>query len=385
MKARELFAFDKPVAISAVLLSLVGLLFIYSASSYSAELEFGDAFRYVKTQAVALPLGVACMLALSRVSPEKLMKWSPAVYIAGLAMLAAVFIPGLGVESYGATRWLDLGIVTVQPSELAKFAMVMMLARIAATRGADTFPRLLLLLGAGGAVCVLIMLEPNMSVTVCAAGAVFAVAFVAGARGRHLAVVLVPALAAAVCLVLAEPYRVRRLLAFLDPWQSPLDEGYQLIQSYYALGAGGLFGVGLFSSRQKYLFLPFAESDFILSVIGEETGLFGVLALLVPFAVITVRGIRIARLARDRYSSYLAAGVTALIALQTLVNVGVVCGALPPTGLPLPFVSAGGTSLVANLAATGMLLSVSRGTEKPFLTLKELRGAPTAKLQGGRA
>ena len=376
MKARELFAFDKPVAISAVLLSLVGLLFIYSASSYSAELEFGDAFRYVKTQAVALPLGVACMLALSRVAPEKLMKWSPAVYIAGLAMLAAVFIPGLGVENYGAT---------VQPSELAKFAMVMMLARIAAKRGADTFPRLLLLLGAGGAVCVLIMLEPNMSVTVCAAGAVFAVAFVAGARGRHLAVVLVPALAAAVCLVLAEPYRVRRLLAFLDPWQSPLDEGYQLIQSYYALGAGGLFGVGLFSSRQKYLFLPFAESDFILSVIGEETGLFGVLALLVPFAVITVRGIRTARLARDRYSSYLAAGVTALIALQTLVNVGVVCGALPPTGLPLPFVSAGGTSLVANLAATGMLLSVSRGTEKPFLTLKELRGVPAAKVQGGRA
>lgn len=373
MKAREFFRFDKTLAAAAMVLSLVGVLFIYSASSYSAQIQFGDAFHYVKTQGVALVLGVALMLVLSRVPSATLMKWSPLVYAAGLVALALVFVPGLGVESYGAKRWLNLGFFTVQPSEYAKFGTVMFLARLAAKRGVHTFPRLLLYLAAGGAVCVLLLLEPNMSITVCVAAAVFATAFVSGAKPRHLAVVLLPVLVAAVALVFSEPYRVRRLLAFIDPWESPLDEGYQLIQSYYALGAGGLFGVGLFNSRQKYLFLPFAESDFILSVIGEETGLFGVLALLIVFGVVIARGIVIARRATDRYSCYLAAGITAVIALQTVVNVAVVCGAVPPTGLPLPFVSAGGTSLTACLAAVGMLLSVSRSSSAVFLTAGDLK------------
>lgn len=373
MSARDFFRFDKTLAAAALVLSLTGVLFVYSASSYSAQLQFGDAFHYVKTQGIALVLGVALMLILSRVPTDVLSKWSPAVYIAGLALLAAVFIPGLGVESYGAKRWLNVGFFTVQPSEYAKFGTVMLLARLAAKRGVHTFPRLLLYLAAGGATCVLLILEPNMSITVCVAAVVFATAFVAGAKPKHMAVILVPVAVAAVVLLFSEPYRVRRLLAFLDPWESPLDEGYQLIQSYYALGAGGLFGVGLFNSRQKYLFLPFAESDFILSVIGEETGLFGVLALLAVFGVVIVRGAVIARRATDRYSCYLATGITAVIAVQTLVNVAVVCGAVPPTGLPLPFVSAGGTSLTACLAAVGMLLSVSRSSNAAFLTADNLR------------
>lgn len=384
MSARDFFRFDKTLAAAALVLSLAGVLFIYSASSYSAELQFGDSLHYVKTQGVALVLGVALMLVLSRVPSRTLAKWSPAVYIAGLALLAAVFIPGLGVESYGAKRWLNLGFVTVQPSEYAKFGTVMLLARLAAKRGVHTFPRLLLYLAAGGATCVLLIIEPNMSITVCVAAVVFATAFVAGAKPRHMAIILVPVAVAAVVLLFSEPYRVRRLLAFLDPWESPLDEGYQLIQSYYALGAGGLFGVGLFNSRQKYLFLPFAESDFILSVIGEETGLFGVLALLAVFGVVIVRGAVIARRATDRYSCYLATGITAVIAVQTLVNVAVVCGAVPPTGLPLPFVSAGGTSLTACLAAVGMLLSVSRSSNAAFLTADNLREYDEQKRRGDK-
>ena len=380
MKIGEFFRFDKTLAAAAVFLSLLGILFIYSASSYSADLQFGDSLHYVKTQAIALVLGVALMLVLSRVPSATLCKWSPAVYIAGLALLAAVFIPGLGVESYGAKRWLHLGFFTVQPSEYAKFGTVMLLARLSAKRGVNTFPRLLFYLAAGGAVCVLLLLEPNMSITVCVAAVVFATAFVAGAKPKHLAVILVPVFIAAVVLVLSEPYRVRRLLAFLNPWESPLDEGYQLIQSYYALGAGGLFGVGLFNSRQKYLFLPFAESDFILSVIGEETGLFGVLAVLAVFGTVVVRGVIIARRATDRYSCYLATGITAVIAVQTLVNVAVVCGAVPPTGLPLPFVSAGGTSLTACLAAVGMLLSVSRSSNAAFLTVGDVKDYSVKKL-----
>ena len=367
MKAREFFAFDKPLAVTAVVLSAIGLLFIYSASCYSAELTYGDPFRYVETQAVALVLGVTAMLALSFLRPEKLQKAAAPLFLLGIALLAAVFIPGLGVESYGAKRWLDLGFFTVQPSEYAKYAMAVFLAAFAAKRGVHTFPRALFFLASAGVVCLLLLMEPNMSVTLCVGAAAFALLFAAGAKPSHLIVVLVPVVICGVALVVAEPYRVRRLLAFLDPWASPLDEGYQLIQSYYALGSGGLFGVGLFASRQKYLFLPFAESDFILSVIGEETGFFGVLGVLLLFAVAVTRGALIAVRARDRFSCYTAAGITALLGVQVLMNAAVVCGAVPPTGLPLPFVSSGGTSLVCSFAAVGVLLAVSRYSEGAFL------------------
>lgn len=367
MKAREFFAFDKPLAVTAVVLSGIGLLFIYSASCYSAELTYGDPFRYVETQAVALVLGVTAMLALSFLRPEKLQKAAAPLFLLGIALLAAVFIPGLGVESYGAKRWLDLGFFTVQPSEYAKYAMAVFLAAFAAKRGVHTFPRALFFLASAGVVCLLLLMEPNMSVTLCVGAAAFALLFAAGAKPSHLIVILVPVVICGVALVVAEPYRVRRLLAFLDPWASPLDEGYQLIQSYYALGSGGLFGVGLFASRQKYLFLPFAESDFILSVIGEETGFFGVLGVLLLFAVAVTRGALIAVRARDRFSCYTAAGITALLGVQVLMNAAVVCGAVPPTGLPLPFVSSGGTSLVCSFAAVGVLLAVSRYSEGAFL------------------
>ena len=381
MKREGFFSFDKPLALSAAVLSCIGLLFIYSASSYSAELQYGDAFRYVETQAVALALGVAAMFAVSFVRPERIKKYSFVLFAVGVALLAAVFVPGFGVESYGAKRWINLGFFTVQPSEYAKFAMVAFLAAFAAKKGVGTFPRALVFLATAGLVCLLLLLEPNMSVTICVGAAAFVLLFAAGAKPTHLAVILVPVAALGIALIVAEPYRVRRLLAFLDPWSSPLDEGYQLIQSYYALGSGGLFGVGLFNSRQKYLFLPFAESDFILSVIGEETGFFGVLGVLALFAVIIVRGTLIAARARDRYSCYLAAGITALLALQTLMNVAVVCGAIPPTGLPLPFVSAGGSSLVCYFAAVGALLSVSRYSSGVFLgPLAERTGAPAAAM-----
>lgn len=381
MKREGFFSFDKPLAVSAAVLSCMGLLFIYSASSYSAELQYGDAFRYVETQAVALALGVAAMFAVSFVRPERIKKYSFVLFAVGVALLAAVFVPGFGVESYGAKRWINLGFFTVQPSEYAKFAMVAFLAAFAAKKGVGTFPRALVFLATAGLVCLLLLLEPNMSVTICVGAAAFVLLFAAGAKPTHLAVILVPVAALGIALIVAEPYRVRRLLAFLDPWSSPLDEGYQLIQSYYALGSGGLFGVGLFNSRQKYLFLPFAESDFILSVIGEETGFFGVLGVLALFAVIIVRGTLIAARARDRYSCYLAAGITALLALQTLMNVAVVCGAVPPTGLPLPFVSAGGSSLVCYFAAVGALLSVSRYSSGVFLgPLAERTGAHAAAM-----
>ncbi len=353
---------DNVLMLVAILLSALGMVFIYSASSYSASVQVGDAFHYVKTQSLALVLGIFAMIALSFVDTNAIRKISPLLYVIGLVLLALVFVPIIGVESYGAKRWLNLGFFTIQPSEYAKFFMVMAIARFACRRDISKFSNVLCILAIGGVVCVLLILEPNMSITMCAVAVIFIMLFALGAKIQHLILLVIPVIIGAVVLIIVEPYRMQRLLAFLDPWQSPLEEGYQLIQSYYALGSGGLFGVGLFNSRQKYLFLPFAESDFILSVIGEETGLIGIAFIMSLFLVIAIRGVRIARHARDRYSCYLALGITAVTTVQALLNMAVVCGAIPPTGLPLPFMSAGGSSLVAYLGAVGILLSISRNS-----------------------
>lgn len=353
---------DYTLAIVAILLSLSGLVFIYSASCYSAKVQTGDAFRYVKTQAVALAIGALLSVLVSNVKSSTLKKLSPFLYLVGLALLGMVFLPVIGVESYGAKRWLNLGFFTIQPSEYAKFFMVMAIAAYASERDMSKFSNLLFVLFAGGAICILIMLEPNMSITMCVVAVIFVMLFASGAKIKHLLLFIVPVIAGAVALILVEPYRMQRLLAFVDPWKSPLEEGYQLIQSYYALGSGGLFGVGLFQSRQKYLFLPFAESDFILSVVGEEAGIFGIAVIMLLFFVFAKRGLKIAKEASNRYSCYLALGITAVTSVQALINMAVVCGAIPPTGLPLPFMSAGGSSLVAYLCAVGVLEGIAKNS-----------------------
>lgn len=356
----EVFAFDKPLAIAVLILSLLGILFIYSASNYSANVQLGDAYHYVKTQAIALFVGILTMFGLSFFDVKKLKKYALPLYIVGLILLALVFLPVLGVESYGAKRWLNLGFFTIQPSEYTKFFMVMLIASFMSKHDMSKFKNVCVVLVLGGLVALLLILEPNMSITMCVVAVLFAMLFFGGIKGGHLVLLIVPVIVGAVLLVLVEPYRMKRLLAFVDPWESPLEEGYQLVQSYYALGSGGLFGVGIGNSRQKYLFLPFAESDFILSIIGEETGLFGVLVIMLLFLFVAYRGIKIAKYAKTRFACYLAYGIVAVLAVQTLLNFAVVCGAIPPTGLPLPFMSAGGSSLVAYMAAMGILLSISR-------------------------
>lgn len=357
---RKIIDFDISLGLVAILLSAIGLVFIYSASSYSADVQLGDSFHYVKTQGLALFVGILFMVGMTFVDLRKVKKVALPIYIVSLVLLGLVFLPVLGVESYGAKRWLNLGFFTIQPSEYAKFGMVIMLAKVMADKGADTFPKLMLLFLIGGVVALLLILEPNMSITICVVLVLVLMIFVGGAKFKHLIAIGLPVLVAGVALIFSEPYRIRRLLAFVDPWASPLDEGYQLIQSYYALGSGGLFGVGIGNSRQKYLFLPFAESDFILSVIGEEIGFVGILLVVALFLFIVVKGWMVAVRAKDRFSSHLATGITAVLAVQTALNIAVVCGAIPPTGLPLPFVSAGGSSLVAYLMAIGLLMNVSR-------------------------
>lgn len=349
-----------PLVAIAVGLSLFGLLMQYSASGYAALTRYGDEFFYLKKQSVALIAAVACMLFFSRVEPRLLAKLSPVFLVVSIGLLAALFIPGLGVEMYGATRWLDLGIVTVQPSETAKFALVLFMASVLAEKREIGFGRFALCAFAAASVCVLIMLEPNMSIAVLVALVAMFMLFVCGVRLKWFAALSVPAVAGAVLLIVAEPYRLKRLLAFLDPWASPLGEGYQLIQSYYALGSGGMFGVGLFNSRQKYLFLPFAESDFVFSVVGEELGFVGCVAVIAAFCALIWYGFRTASRAEDAFSAFAAAGLTSVIAFQTLLNIAVVTGSIPPTGLPMPFLGYGGSSLVTFCSAVGMIDSIAR-------------------------
>ena len=282
--------------------------------------------------------------------------------IAPIILLLLVFIPGVGKSNYGATRWIGVGGVTIQPSELAKYGFVIFASAYMSENMGEmrTFKGVLPVLVAGGVICVLIILEPNMSVTMCVGLLMLAMLFLGGMKMKHFLWIFIPALSLVPILIIAEPYRLSRLSAFLDPWEEPRGEGYQLIQSLYALGNGGWFGTGLFKSRQKYRFLPFAESDFILSIIGEELGFIGIIVLFSVSVLLIFRGIKTAKEADDFFSFLLASGITLVYGIQTVLNALVVSGSIPPTGLPLPLVSAGNTSLIVTMASMGVLYAISK-------------------------
>ena len=360
---RKALVADKILLLTALTLALFGILMQYSASSYIALNQTGDAFYYVKKQAVALVVALVAAFAASRIKFEILKKFSLALLVVSAVLLALVFVPGLGVEKYGATRWLNLGFTTFQPSELAKFALMIFIASNLSERSSARFRDMIGILLATLAICALVMLEPNMSITVCIGICVLLMLYIGGCGLKQFAGMAIPVVVAIPLLILAEPYRLKRLLAFIDPWASPLGEGYQLIQSYYALGSGGWFGLGLFNSRQKYMFLPFAESDFIFAVIGEELGLIGCIFVIALFCVLIWRAVVIASKAVNRFQTYVAAGVGIVIAVQTLLNIAVVSGSIPPTGLPMPFISSGGSSLVVFAAAVGLLEGIARNSQ----------------------
>ena len=281
-------------------------------------------------------------------------------------LLILVFVPGFGVQSYGANRWVNLLGISIQPSEIAKFALVLFLAYYLSEKHdkIKTFKGLLPPLCVAGVLCVLVIIEPSMSVTMCLGMVTLLMLIIGGMSKKHTLLFSSMAAAGVPLLILAEPYRLKRLFAFLNPWASPQGEGFQLIQSLYSLGNGGFFGVGLFNSRQKYLFLPFAESDFIFSIIGEELGFCGCCLLMVAYFSLVWLLFKIGLNAKDRFGCLLACGIGIVIAVQTLLNIAVVTGSIPPTGLPLPFISSGGTSVAVFMGAIGIALNVCRQSQK---------------------
>lgn len=343
-------------------LAIFGCIMVYSASSYIANYRYSNPYFYLTKQIIGAVLGIVAMFVCTFVNYQKLKKLKWWVVIISAVLLALVFIPGIGVENYGAKRWLNLGFFTIQPSEFAKFALVLFSAAYLSDNyeKIGKFKTLLPVLGVGLGFCLLVILEPNMSITMCIGFIMLFMLFVGGTKMKHFVWLGIPAACAVPALIIVEPYRVQRFMAFLNPWASPQAEGFQLIQSLYSLGSGGLFGVGLGNSRQKYMFLPFSESDFIFSIIGEELGLFGAILTLIVFAVLIYLLISVARNAKDRFGALLVLGVASVIAIQVILNVCVVSGLIPPTGLPLPFISAGSTSLIVFMAAVGLCLNVAR-------------------------
>ncbi len=352
--------FDYILLVAVLVLVAIGLIFVYSASMYSAQATYGNQYFFISKQLVGALVGVVVMVALTFVKIDVVKRFWIVGVVASILLLALVFVPGIGVENYGARRWIGFGSFTIQPSEIAKFAYVLFCATLMSKIDMSKLKNCIWPVVVGGVFCLLIIAEPNMSITMCMAMLMVIMLFIGGMKAKNFLLLLVPLALAVPLLILAEPYRLQRLLAFIDPWASPKGEGYQLIQSLYALGGGGWFGVGLFNSRQKYRFLPFAESDFILSVIGEEIGLVGCLFVFALYLVVILRGVRIAINCKDKFTCYLSSGICAVIAVQTALNFAVVTGSIPPTGLPLPFISYGGTSLVVFMGAVGVLLNISR-------------------------
>ncbi|MCI7736196.1 MAG: putative lipid II flippase FtsW [Clostridiales bacterium] len=362
---------DKTVVTIMALLLVLGLITLFSATYYQRAAS-GDALSAVKKQLIGIALGAAACLVLSRV-PYRVYR-EPRVTLALLALsallLVLVIIPGIGVSINGSRRWLSLFGLSMQPSELAKYAMVIFMAG-ALDRRAEVLHSLL-----GGvlpmllvpAVMFLLILEqPNLStggsILICA----LIMLFCAGLKKRHMALLSVMGLGVGAFYAWSAPYRRERLLSFRDPFAKMSDEGYQLSQSLIALGSGGLLGMGLGQGRQKFAYLPYPESDFIFAIIGEDFGLLGCTAVLALFAAFVFAGLRVSLSCRDRYGCLLGAGITSMIGMQAFINMGVVTGILPTTGLPLPFFSAGGTSITMIMAAVGILLNISRGSGRALV------------------
>jgi cell division protein FtsW len=340
----------------------VGLIMVLSASSVSSFAQSGDSFRYLQRQALYAVVGVAALLLTSRMRYEVWRKLSIPFLVVTIGMLGLVLSPSAGVEAYGASRWFELGPLTLQPSEIAKLAMVVFAAVVLTRKwgklddvGHLVVPLLPVLL----LVCGMVMIQPDLGTTVIIAGTVLLMLFAAGVRLRYLFASAIVGSAVALGLIMSADYRRVRFLSFLHPWQDAKNSGYQLVQSLIALGSGGLTGVGLGASRQKWQYVPNAHTDFIFSILGEELGLIGEIVVLVAFGALILAGIRIAAQAKDVFGRLLAAGIVSWLGLQTLVNLGAVTGLLPITGVPLPLVSYGGSSLVVSLAGVGVLVNIA--------------------------
>ncbi|ACB84886.1 stage V sporulation protein E [Natranaerobius thermophilus] len=348
----------------AVTLILVafGLVMVFSSSAIISQVQRDDTYFFLRRQAFWAVLGIIGMYVTSKINYWKWKLLATPIIIINFILLLAVFIPGLGVQVYGAERWLGIAGLTIQPSEFTKIALVIFVATYLTSRknSVQDIRTLMVALGAMGISCGLILLQPDMGTAVAVAGSALLIIFVAGMKISHMLVLGCAIVPATIALVFSEDYRRKRFLSFLDPWEDQLESGYQIIQSLYALGPGGLIGAGLGRSRQKFFYLPEPHNDFIFAVIGEELGFLGASLVIILFFVFIWRGFKIAMHSPDMFGALMATGITAMVGLQAFMNIGVVTASMPVTGINLPLISAGGSSLLFTLSSIGILLNISK-------------------------
>lgn len=357
------------VSLAATLVSLIafGVVMVYSASAVYADRMYGDGMHFLVRQTIYASVALVVLAASSRIDIKLLRRFTYPILLVAILLMLAVAL-GFGRSAGGATRWIRLGPVNVQPAELAKLSMVLWLAHSLAKKAHRVrsfsigfLPHVLVM----GLLMVLCLAQPDFGSAVMIALLTFVVLFAAGAKAGYLMGGLLVALPIGYAAIASSPYRMRRITAFLEPFEHRQGAGYQITESLMAFGSGGWAGVGLGDGRQKLLFLPEAHTDFVSAIVGEELGFIGVAALCMAFAWVVLRGLRAAWRCDDEYASYLAAGMTLFVGLQAFTNLAVALGLLPTKGLALPFVSYGGSSLLVNAAAAGLVLNVSRFAVEP--------------------
>ena len=357
------YDYDPILLISVLLLLGIGLVAVYSASSILAEARFGDHYFYLKRQAVYCLFGILLMIAAKNIN---YLVYRKLVYVflgTSLLLLVLLLIPGLGFKVGGAQRWFRLGFISLQPSEAAKLSLAIFMA-YSMSKNFDqmrTFlngllPHLLV----GSIFVALILLQPDLGTAVIIGMWMLILLFVGGVHLGHLFLLLGLTTPIVFYLISQSAYRLNRWWAFLNPWEDPQGFGFQIIHSFLAFGSGGLFGVGLGNSKQKLFYLPEPHTDFVAAIIAEEAGFIGISILIILFALIVIRGIKIALKAPELFGTYLALAISCMLAVQVIVNMGVVMALLPTKGLTLPFVSYGGSSLVISLLGMGILMNISR-------------------------
>jgi cell division protein FtsW len=383
----ERTGYDRILMIPALILVVFGIVMVYSSSNLIAIRRYGASFYFLKNQIIWAVTGITGMLVAMNFDYKRLRRLSLPMIIISVLLLIAVLIPHIGTEVNGAKRWVRFIGLSFQPSELAKLTMIITISAYIAKRANRMedfvygfFPPVVLL----GLFQMLIMLQPDMGTAIAMGVMVLTLLFIGGVRIPHILSLTIPLIPFIVKILFNAGYRKKRLIAFIDPWSDPTGAGFQVIQSLLALGSGGLFGLGLGEGKQKLFFLPEPHTDFIYSLIGEELGFVGASLVIFLYLLILWRGVRIAIRIDDPFGRSLATGLTFMIGIQALINLGVVTGLLPPKGLPLPFVSFGGTALLMNMVGLGILLNISRNINKVSLPKSSTRGWAKPEFRGER-
>ncbi|MFO7815356.1 MAG: stage V sporulation protein E [Halanaerobiales bacterium] len=354
---------DYILLFAVLTLLAIGIIMIFSASSVRGEELFNDSYYFLKKQLTFAVIGLIAMFIAINIDYHFFKKHAKLILLMTIILLALVLIPGIGRKVGGSRRWLGIGGLGGQPSEVAKLALIIYIAQFY-TRKNDLIKNfkkgILPILIVTGIMFLLILMEPDLGTAALLLGLVFIMFFANGAKIWHLLGILLVSIPGILIIIFQEPYRKERFLAFLDPWSDPLDTGYHIIQSLLALGSGGLFGVGLGNSHQKFLYLPEPGTDFIFAIIGEELGFLATLLVLLLYLVIAWKGLKISYNTKDRFGSILAMGITVMIVAQAILNIAVVTASVPITGITLPFISYGGSSLILFLFSVGILLNISK-------------------------